>query len=361
MNSDPENFEKIRDSEALQKSLFAWLLNQPTEKASPGGDNSYQESLASDSGAIPTAEPEAEYLEFNDLDPLELEAPFNFSELENSPLYSGEYILNRGEIPAVQDRFYSVLKRRLQTEIQRNPPLFPWETEILDYYETSTSDSVQDLFVPNILWMPQLENLKLPPVQIPAAVLMQILARCQALVKTSLAEGVKLVRAVESLFPGHSQDLNQLVSLVLMHPSRGSASETTDDFPSSYEVATDSQQMALSLMAAKEILGSLTLPISKAKPRIERQWLTSVGLLQLEAEYKFTRNFASVRVQAYLPCGGSLEVVGNQSEASGKRSSPGYLCVELFDLVSDRTYPLEIKFQEEEQQTLIFSLYPTLD
>lgn len=361
MNSDPENFEKIRDSEALQISLLAWLFNEPTDNASPPGDNFNQESISSDSGAIPTAELETEFLEFNQLDPLESEAPFSFSESENTPLCSGEDILNRGEIPAVQDRFYTVLKRRLQTEIQRNPPLFPWETEILDYYETSTSDSAQDLFVPNILWMPQLEKLKLPPVPIPTAVLMQILERCQALVKTSLAEGIKLVRAVESLFPGQSQDLNQLVSLVLMHPSRGSISETKDNFPSSYEIATDSQQMALSLLAAKEILGSLTLPVSQAKPRIERQWLTSVGLLQLEAEYKFTRDFVSVRVQAYLPCGGSLELVGNQAEANAKRSSPGYLSLELFDLVSDRTYPLEVKFQQEEQQTLIFSIYPTLD
>ncbi|UBF29401.1 hypothetical protein K9N68_17125 [Kovacikia minuta CCNUW1] len=44
-----------------------------------------------------------------------------------------ETLFELGEIPAVQDRFYSLLKQRLQTEIQQNPPLFPWETEVNDY------------------------------------------------------------------------------------------------------------------------------------------------------------------------------------------------------------------------------------
>ncbi|TAF09903.1 MAG: PatU, partial [Nostocales cyanobacterium] len=40
-----------------------------------------------------------------------------------------------GEIPTVQERFQAVIKRRLQIEIQNHPPLFPWESQIVEYPE----------------------------------------------------------------------------------------------------------------------------------------------------------------------------------------------------------------------------------
>ena len=41
-----------------------------------------------------------------------------------------------GEIPTVQERFQAILKRRLQDQIAENPPLFPWETQVVDYPES---------------------------------------------------------------------------------------------------------------------------------------------------------------------------------------------------------------------------------
>ncbi len=41
--------------------------------------------------------------------------------------------LQLGEIPTVQDRFQAVLKHRLQIQSPNHPPLFPWETQLIDY------------------------------------------------------------------------------------------------------------------------------------------------------------------------------------------------------------------------------------
>ncbi|NJR51387.1 MAG: hypothetical protein HC780_19205 [Leptolyngbyaceae cyanobacterium CSU_1_3] len=46
-------------------------------------------------------------------------------------LLEEDMLLKPGEIPAVQDRFHALLKRRLQFEIEQKPPLFPWEKRFL--------------------------------------------------------------------------------------------------------------------------------------------------------------------------------------------------------------------------------------
>jgi hypothetical protein len=56
---------------------------------------------------------------------------------------SSEELLHQpGEIPAVQDRFHALLKRRLLIEAQQKPPVFPWEKEAVDY-DAESSPEVQ--------------------------------------------------------------------------------------------------------------------------------------------------------------------------------------------------------------------------
>ncbi len=43
-------------------------------------------------------------------------------------------------MPTVEDRLPLLIQKRLDAEIQKHPPLFPWETE-LDDYETTESES----------------------------------------------------------------------------------------------------------------------------------------------------------------------------------------------------------------------------
>jgi hypothetical protein len=39
-------------------------------------------------------------------------------------------------VPNVEDRLPLLIQKRLNAEIQQHPPLFPWETEIVEYETT---------------------------------------------------------------------------------------------------------------------------------------------------------------------------------------------------------------------------------
>lgn len=39
-------------------------------------------------------------------------------------------------MPIVEDRLPLLIQKRLEAEIQKHPPLFPWETELDDYEQT---------------------------------------------------------------------------------------------------------------------------------------------------------------------------------------------------------------------------------
>ncbi|NJL37841.1 MAG: hypothetical protein HC899_14710, partial [Leptolyngbyaceae cyanobacterium SM1_4_3] len=204
-------------------------------------------------------------------------------------------------------------------EIEHKPPLFPWETEVCEYFDSATPD-----VVPAYFWTTQLQNLSLP-IPMPETILANLLEQCQEVVQTSLREGAKLVQAVESLFPGQSNALNQLAGLVLASPSRSVAvasqpSRFQEGFPSDYDVATPAQRMALSLIAAREIIESLTLTISPSQTQAERQWQTAAGTLTLMADYQIATG--RLRVQGELPCPGSLQFQGADAERSPSGLTP---------------------------------------
>ncbi len=135
-------------------------------------------------------------------------------EPENSQTFLESQSDRLGDIPTVQQRFYEVLKRRLKTEIQQAPPLFPWETEML-VYDAEVTDAVTADRVPSDLWLPQLQNLKLP-VPLPQEVFKSLLTRCQQVVNSSLLEGSRLVDVVTELFPDRFSDLNYWTEQVLI-------------------------------------------------------------------------------------------------------------------------------------------------
>ena len=369
MNTDPESFSR---------ELIAWLLQDfssaaaSTEAGSPSSSSSGTHGFMSPQAeqfAQPMLDPTSHEVEVEDYDPLDSEgidsALAYSSELPAFSPHSGSQPLRSGEIPTVQDRFYALLKRRLQTEIQRHPPLFPWESEISDY-DRDLVDSTTASQVPLRLWAAQLRNLSVP-VPVPEAVLAQLLDQCQSVVQSSMREGAKLVRAVEGLFPNQAHLLNDLAGMVLMSPSRGGDDASSGvstlmrdpnaKFPSSYENATPAQQMVLSLLAAREILQSLTLTVSASQPAAERQWLTAAGLLTLELRYQ-PQGEARLRVQGRLPCGGSLTFQGQDTQAIAHRLEPGCLSVELFNPQPHQTYPLEVKFDQPEQEPLTFAIQP---
>ena len=309
---------------------------------------------------------------FSDSDPEEIANlgkeelyPFNskqssldaeFNEQEELLTHPDSQSSHLGEIPTVQHRFEALIKRRLQTEIEKTPPLFPWETEVREY-STDTFDELATVGVPSRLWTTQLKNLRLP-VALPETLLKSLLARCQDVVDASVREGEKWVRAVEDLFPERSSELYELAGMVAMGPPR-LVSEDKESLPKAYEAATPKQQMVLSLMAAREILNALKLRVSASEPRSTREWLTEAGVLTLEAEYQPHRWLGQLRIQAKLPEGGRLQFKGAGALATAQRDDAGSLSVELFDVQPQQTYTLEITLDDREGAPFTFAICPS--
>ncbi|PZV15345.1 MAG: PatU [Leptolyngbya sp.] len=273
-----------------------------------------------------------------------------------------EPLFELGDVPAVQDRFHALLKHRLQSEIQKNPPLFPWESAVQDYeadpaYGSAKADfgsqdaaSVEAKATSNI-WNRQLRTLNLP-VQVPGLVLGRLLKQCQQVVQSSLREGVQLVQAVEDLFPGEGQALNYLAGLVVASPARSGVATPTAtagaNFPQSYEAAAPAQQMVLSLLAAREMIVTLTLAVSASQPTVARQWETEQGTLQLRATYNPDPTDLSIVVRAELPTGGRLAMNGAGFQSVAERRSPGSVGVELCDPEVGQVYMLETVLDGDE-------------
>jgi hypothetical protein len=336
------------DSEAI-RNLLAWLLQNPKLSISnpSGNSSSHETDLEPSSSNIPS---------MHQLDPIGSEEVDAVSaHISDLGLFSFEAIhaLNPGDIPAVQERFHALLKRRLQTEIELNPPLFPWESEVCEYEPEVAAGATSG----TTLWAAQLQRLQLL-IPMPEAVLVNLLNQCKELANSSLLQGAKLVRAVEELFPGQSQRLNQFTELVLSSATRGTVEldlrkeYDLTGLPSHYDVANQQQQMVLSLLAAREILQSLTLEVSPERP-VEREWQTTEGMLTLRAELP---QVGHLRIQGMLPCAGSLQLNAGETVATSQRSDSGCVSVELFDLELNQPYSLEVRLMQEEHSPLVFAV-----
>ena len=325
------------DTEAINNFL-AWLLQEPDPAiTAPSGEISSQMTGSDQSGAVGLQTPYSDPLDSEETDdPLS-----GFIESGSLP-FEEVSLFKSGENPAVQDRFYSLLKHRLRAEIEQKPPRFPWETETCDYnseqYDSERSEqSVLDK-VPQ-LWATQLQSLNLP-VPMSDSLLTQLFDQCQTVMQLSLREGEKLIQVVKDLFPGQSDALNQLAGLVLASPNRGGAAQPQTGLPSHYDQATPAQQMALSLLAARTILDATTLRLSASQPLIDRPWETAAGLLRLSAEYEPQEN--RIRIQAHLPCQGSLSFRSSLAEAIAQTDCAGQLNVMLSHLESNQSYLLRV-------------------
>ncbi|MBF2004160.1 MAG: PatU [Chlorogloeopsis fritschii C42_A2020_084] len=259
-----------------------------------------------------------------------------------------------GEIPTVQERFQAVLKRRLQCQTESQPPLFPWETQITDYPEYLDEPAV--VLVPTWGWAVQQSNLDLP-ILLPDSIFRQLLDKCQALITSSSLLGPKLIQAVENFFPNEFQTLNNLAGVVLTGATR-SKKLKLPPLAGDYADLQLRQQMLLSLLAAKQLLESLTLYVSSTEP-LTRQWLTSLGVLNLRVEYQLQGQVGKLWVQGDLPSKGSIKIQGNGSQIKAESSTPGCLSVELGGVQLNQTYTLTIELKEIDQQPLSFAIIPT--
>jgi hypothetical protein len=323
------------DSESLQRELLAWLSALDNAEADEYISDACEENYGEENPLFSTAT-----------------SLSGVSESEWTP-----QTFHLGEIPTVQNRFQAVLKRRLQTQIQNHPPLFPWETQIREYPEYDDQPTFG--LVPALGWAAQLSKLNLP-VTLPELVFQQLLSKCQALVASSLPLGAKLVQVVENLFPNEPHALNELAGLVLRSPYRSAASLNMPVVENDYSDLQPRQQMALSLLAAKQLLENLTLFVSPSNPLVERQWLTSAGVLSVKVQYESQGTVTKLRVDADLPSEGTLKLQGDGSQAMAQASNPGSLTVELCCTQLRQAYTLQVELEDVDQQPLKFVIFPTM-
>ena len=263
-----------------------------------------------------------------------------------------------GEIPAVQDRFHALLKRRLLLEAQQNPPLFPWEKEAVHYEAEPASHEAQPVFAAPSVWLSQIRHLNLP-IPMPEAVMTELLARCQSVLFSPLLEGAKLVRAVNTLFPNQAQLLNNVAGYVMVSPARSTAAKLQDlatemgeELPESFDGAIETQQMALSLLAAREIISTLMLTVAAQQSPLEREWLTELGAFTLNVRYEADR----LRIEVEIPCGGSLQFQGEASRSLVDRNDAGRLSLEIREFSVDRIYPLEVRLGDQDLLTFAINI-----
>ncbi len=396
MNRDNEAFENleldvseaIQEGDRFERGFLDWLKTGSRSSGTHPVLTSGVEKSSADDPSLwevedldPLLSEELQFLPISEMDSAIAHSPGKDCESSDGVGHSVsdvDQLFTLGDMSVISERFQTILKSRLKTEIEHHPPLFPWETEILDY-EPDGIDFPQGHKVPDLsngksprnqigFWTvnlsPQINGL----VTMPQEVLTQLLEQCTQAVTSNLREWAKLVDVVEkTLFPGRHWELNQIANrLSIAQQHRSSIAidplgkEKTGEIKGSicYEVATPSQQMLMSLLAAQEIMGNLTLELSSTQPRVEREWLTAAGLLTLELEYYAPKRNGSseIKVRATLPCGGSVSLRNDQSQTKSERSNAGTLSVEL--LVSEaiasanrdlnRNYLLEVRLQNSE-------------
>ncbi|HLP88519.1 MAG TPA: PatU [Nostocaceae cyanobacterium] len=259
-----------------------------------------------------------------------------------------------GEIPTVQERFHAVLKRRLQTQSQNHPPLFPWETEITEYPEFIEEGAIAS--VPIWGWLAQRSKLNLP-IPLPDQVFQQLVSKCQDLLTSSLPLGAKLVQAVDSLFPDDSQVINDLAGLVIRSPYRSANTlERVPSIQSDYSDLLPRQQMALSLIAAKQLLENLTLPISLTQPFLEREWQTDCGDLTLRVKLETLGNLTKLSVESQLPQRGILRLLGQESDPLVQSAISQNPSIEIYLRQLGQIYTLQVELPELDEQPFSFAI-----
>ncbi|BAU44298.1 hypothetical protein [Leptolyngbya sp. O-77] len=329
------------DSEA--EDIVSWLLQQLDQStAAPSGEA----GLETGRDALDAAHPQSNH--DNLLDSEQLNTLLNY--LTESDIFSFQDtpLSHSGEIPAVQDRFYALLRHRLREEIERRPPLYPWETEVREY-----EDALAPELATATVWASQMQALNLP-VPMPEGVLNRLFEQCQSLLQSSLQEGRKLVQAVESLFPGESAALNHLAGYVMAAPARsGASAPVLEGVPDHYDAATQPQQMLLSLVAAREILNTLVLTVSPAQPVLEREWHTTAGLLTLRA---MLLESGSLRLVAQLPCAGRLKLQSSEVEKSAHRANAGPVSLELLEVEALQSYSVQVELEQAGTKSLSFAI-----
>ncbi len=263
---------------------------------------------------------------------------------------------NFGDKTTVQDRFHTLLKNRFQTEFANRPPLFPWEAEVREYpAEIPMPAYAQPM---SRLWLENPLRFSISS-KLPEAVLHRLLDRCQSMAQSTQKQGVKLVKIVESLFPDSLDALEPIANIVLTPAYRSGAAlaeatlqEEVENLAGGYDQATPEQQIALAMLASMEIMSALALTVSMQEPAISRDWVTPQGVVHVDVNY----TGAVMIINATMPTGGSVKLMGHDADSQASRSEAGMLTLAQTAPVIGSSYALEVFLEDDCQRPLRFSV-----
>lgn len=225
-------------------------------------------------------------------------------------------VFDSGDLSTVQPHFEALLKRRLRQEIAHRPPLFPWEKGLQDYPDALRPGAAS-------IWLDHLKNLSVPG-DVPEDVLADLLNQCQQVAQEIRQTGRRLVAAVEGLFPDQPQTLEYIAGLVARPAYRSAQTEALAQVD--YATASTQQQVALAMLAAQGIFESLSLTVGETNPTQTQAWLTTSGMLTVQATYTAADQ---LEVKAVLPTDGSLVLTSLGETVGSERSTPGELVLRL--------------------------------
>ncbi|NJN71565.1 MAG: hypothetical protein HC799_01460 [Limnothrix sp. RL_2_0] len=272
-------------------------------------------------------------------------------ELSPDAIIDEELSTNMNNMNAIEARFQSLLKDRLLQEIASHPPRFPWETGS-EVYLTDGQPEQEPVVTP--LWQPQLAAFNIP-FKMPEPMLSNLMRSCSEAMQSLEPQGAKLVQAVQELFPVEQLMLHQMAQWVMATPDRsGPAAVLTGDF----QTASDQQQIAMSMIAAKTILEQLTINVS-AKAPAKFEWETAVGAIAIKASHVSNQTSElghKVHLSVYLPQGGQVTWETAQGSASASRLYPGELGLTLVDCQKGGIYPVTITFNQANQEPLTVAI-----
>lgn len=338
MNSDINN----PNPEFLSEQILIWIQPRNTSNLTHPQSPPQQRS----NSVFP--DESGEMWELKSIDTLIWEEDLEMIHPDANEMSQPSSFMETDDLPIAEHRFQTLLKQKLQTQIQQRPPYFPWETSLSDYEE----DIAETVKSP---WIPQLTASL--SISLPEDVLTSLLKACSEAMATLRPSGAKMVQAVSDLFPNNASSLNSMANRMLMSPSRSSGTleeAISQRFSGDYKSANAQQQMALSLLTAKKIIDALTLTLSPSQTLVQREWETTTGKVAVKAIYS-PKTSPNVQVQVQLPQGGRLIWQTAQDSTTKEREDAGMLEV-AFEGQAQQTYCLTIRLADAKESPLNFAL-----
>ncbi|TAD78708.1 MAG: hypothetical protein EA001_06500 [Oscillatoriales cyanobacterium] len=265
--------------------------------------------------------------------------------LSPSDLSVANPMLDLDAIPAIDQRYQTLLKQRLMLEAEQRPPLFPWESPgmALDYGDTY-EDAAAIAPVPGNPWLRQVLALDIPTT-LPAEIADRLLAACQSVAAQTLKEGVALIRAVEELFPAQEALFNQRAGWVLQTATPGRTGDRLSLPYRDFESSNSENQLTLAMFAARELLKKLTITLSAKEPTDAQEWLADQGALRLEARYGTPSDRSELNITLHLPSSGSATLSGSRS--SVQATGTGALRLSMLDVRPGDRFALAVTTADE--------------